>query len=75
MMSISFVEDANKKDGGSVALSTIINVNQPVNNGAVGFDAAYEVNVAATASLGGTWILRKTLMTTLYFLLTLTLLK
>lgn len=56
MMSISFVEDANKKDGGSVALSTIINVNQPVNNGAVGLDAPYEVNVAATASLGGTWI-------------------
>lgn len=56
MMSISFVEDANKKDGGSVALSTIINVSQPVNSGTAGFDAPYEVNVAATASLGGTWI-------------------
>lgn len=56
LVSISFVEDATKKDGGSVALSSIINVNQPLQGSLAGTDIPYEVNVAATASLGGTWI-------------------
>lgn len=56
LVSISFVEDTNKKDGGSVALTSIINVNQPVTGSPMSMNQPYEVNVAATASLGGTWI-------------------
>jgi len=56
LISVSFVEDGAKEDGGSVALSSIINVNQPVSGGSLSIDSPYEVNVAATASLGGTWI-------------------
>ena len=54
LVSVSFMPGVDTKDGGSVALSSVINVNQPVQPG-VGLDAAYEVNVAATASVGGTW--------------------
>lgn len=56
LVSISFVEGTGNKDGGSVALTSIINVNQPVSGSPLSMNQPYEVNVAATASLGGTWI-------------------
>lgn len=56
LVSISFVEGTGNKDGGSVALTSIINVNQPVSGSPISMNQPYEVNVAATASLGGTWI-------------------
>lgn len=56
LVSISFVEGTGKNDGGSVALTSIINVNQPVTGSPMSMNQPYEVNVAATASLGGTWI-------------------
>lgn len=54
LVSVSFMPGADSKDGGSVALSSVISVNQPVQPGG-GIEQAYEVNVAATASVGGTW--------------------
>ncbi len=40
---------------GSVCLSSIIDITQPVNPAPGSFDQPYEVSIAATASVGGTW--------------------
>ncbi|MCM1505480.1 MAG: hypothetical protein NC127_09825 [Muribaculum sp.] len=55
LVSINFMDNAGNT-GGSVTLSSIIDVTQPVSGDAVMMDDSYEVSVAATANVGGTWI-------------------
>lgn len=52
---IQFIQGAEQGKGGPVALSTIIDVTQPVNPAPGDMSQAYEVNVAATSSITGRW--------------------
>lgn len=48
-------EGSEKNNGGYVGISALIDVNQAVENSNVTIDQAYEVSVAATATISGTW--------------------
>jgi len=55
LVSISFMDNA-QNTGGSVTISNILDVTQAVEGDSMSLDQPYEVNVAATANVGGTWI-------------------
>lgn len=54
LVSITFLDNVDKS-GGSVTLSSVIDLTQPVEGDSLSMNQPYEVNVAATASVGGTW--------------------
>ena len=55
LMSLQFNESAENERGGSVVMSSILEITQPVQGSASAVDQAYEVSVAATTSVAGTW--------------------
>ncbi|MDE6300466.1 MAG: hypothetical protein K2M19_01955 [Muribaculaceae bacterium] len=56
LMTISFIDDS-EVNGGPVVLSSMLSINQAVAAGQLdGLDEAYEVDVAATASVSGKWM-------------------
>lgn len=54
-MTLDFnMNDSAKEEGGSVYMSSVVSLSQPVEpDGSI--ESGYEVNVAATASVAGTW--------------------
>ncbi len=54
LISINFLDNA-QKDGGSVALSSILDISQAVDGDSISMNRPYEVNVVGTATVGGTW--------------------
>ncbi len=56
LMSIQFTENAENSRNGSVVLSSILDITQPVQGTQAAIDRPYEASVAATASVGGTWM-------------------
>ncbi|MDO4320382.1 MAG: hypothetical protein Q4C34_07375 [Bacteroidales bacterium] len=57
LMSIDFLAGPDTNKGGGIYMSSLIEATQPVKTDTAGMpvDAAYEVSVSATASVGGTW--------------------
>ena len=55
LMTIQFMPGTDGR-GGSVAISSLVDITQPVDPAAGAFDQPYEVSVAATTSIGGTWM-------------------
>lgn len=55
LVSINFM-DNNQQTGGSVTLSSLIDLTQAVHGDSMAIDQPYEVSVAATANVGGTWL-------------------
>lgn len=54
LISINFLDNA-QKTGGSVALSSILDISQAVDGDSFSMNQPYEVNLVGTATVGGTW--------------------
>jgi len=55
LMTVQFMRGTDDR-GGSVTISSLVDINQSVRPAAGTFDQPYEVSVAATTSIGGTWM-------------------
>lgn len=59
LTSVTFVKTGDNARSGSIAISSIINAQQPLMANPVSMNEPYEVSIAATASIAGTWMLEK----------------
>ena len=55
LVSINFIDNAHQT-GGSATLSSLIDITQSVQGDSTTIEQPYEVSVAATANVGGTWL-------------------